>query len=151
MTTPFSRSTRSLAADDGRGSLAGIAGAALVLGLWSAWLWLARVPVREQSTSARVEVGTAVFPVEAAESGRVAANRMRLGQVVGPDDVLVELDVRAEELQHAETRTRLDAIAPQRSALGAQLDATGRSLAEGAEETRAAVRVAQARLREART
>lgn len=51
---------RSLAADDGRSSTAGVLGAAALLGLWAAWLTLARVPVYEQSASARVEVGRAV-------------------------------------------------------------------------------------------
>jgi multidrug resistance efflux pump len=141
---------RSLAADDGRSSTAGVLGAAALLGLWAAWLTLARVPVYEQSASARVEVGRAVYPVETSEAGRVAVNRMRLGLVVQPDDALLELDVRAEELQRSETQTRLDAIEPQLVALRAQLAAGDRALAEAAREHQASLRVARARLQESR-
>lgn len=149
MTTPFSRSLRSLSADDGRGALAGVGLGALALGLWGAWLSLARVPVYEQSASARVESGRAVYPVEAAVAGRVVANRMALGARVRADDVLVELDVSAEELQRAEAQTRLDAIAPQLAALQAQIAATEGALREGSGGGGAAVEAARARLREA--
>lgn len=149
MTTPFSRSLRSLSADDGRGAAAGVALAVAVLGLWAAWLALARVPVYEQSSSARVESGRAVYPVESAVAGRVVANRMTLGARVQADEVLVELDVSGEELQRAEAQTRLDAIAPQLAALQAQIAATEGALREGSGEGSAAVAGARARLREA--
>lgn len=151
MTTPFSRSLRSLSADDGRGTLTAVALAATALGLWAAWLSLARVPVYEQSASARVESSRAVFPVESGVAGRVVTNRMTLGARVLADEVLVELDVSAEELQRAETQTRLDAIAPQLAALQAQITATEGALREGSGEGSAAIQAGRARLREART
>jgi multidrug resistance efflux pump len=148
MSTAFSRTMRSLAADDGRASHGGIAGAVALLSLWGAWLTFARVPVFERSTAARVEVASAVYPVESVEGGRVAVNRMRLGALVRAGDALVELDVRTEELQQAEAQARLDAIAPQRAAMRAQLDADTRGLAESLAEARASLDVARARARE---
>ena len=145
MTTPFSRSLRSLSADDGRGTLTAVALAATALGLWAAWLSLARVPVYEQSASARVESSRAVFPVESGVAGRVVTNRMTLGARVLADEVLVELDVSAEELQRAETQTRLDAIAPQLAALQAQITATEGALREGSGEGSAAIQAGRAR------
>lgn len=141
---------RSLAADDGRGSLVGIGVTVAVLGLWGAWLTLARVPVYEQSAAARVEVGRAVFPAESAVGGRVVANRMALGAWVNADDVLVELDVRDQELQRVETQARLDAIEPQLTALASQLAAVERALRDDSGESDASVVTARARLREAR-
>lgn len=139
---------RSLAADDGRASNWGIAGAVALLALWGAWLTLARVPVFERSAAARVEVASAVYPVESVEGGRVAVNRMRLGALVRAGDALVELDGSAEALQRAEAQARLDAIAPQVAAMRAQLDADTRGLAESLAEGRASLDVARARARE---
>ncbi len=148
MSTAFSRTMRSLAADDGRSSLWGVVGAGALLGLWGAWLTLARVPVFERSASARVEVASAVYPVECAEGGRVAVNRMRLGQAVRAGDALVELDVESERLERAEAQSRLDAIAPQIASTRAQLDAATRGLSESLAEARASLEVARARARE---
>jgi multidrug resistance efflux pump len=149
VTTPFSRSLRSLSADDGSGSALGIATASAAFALWALWLGLARVPVHEQSGSARVESIRAVYPVESAVSGRVVTHRMVLGQRVRADDPLVELDVSVEELRRAEAQTRLDAIAPQRLALLAQVAAGEAALREGTGEGGAAAEAARARLREA--
>ncbi len=142
---------RSLSADRGRGSLLGVAVAIAALALWTAWLLLARVPVYERSASARVEVDCAASPVESAEAGRVVASRMSLGRRVTVGEVLVELDVRDEDLQRDEAAFRLDAIAPQIEELRAQLAAADRRLAESLAETAASTGAARARVREAQT
>lgn len=151
MPSPFSRSMRSLAADDGRAGVAGVAAAVGGLGLWAGWIALARIPVYEQSASARVESARAVFAVESPMAGQVVVNRMALDQVVRAGDPLVELDGRAEQLQENEIRSRADAIAPQLDAQRAQLAAAERAIDDGRRQTAAAVDAARARLREAET
>src|SRR4051812_43699464 len=109
MSAAFSRSIRSLRADDQRASIAGIALAAALLGAWLGWLFLARVARVETSDSARLEVGQAVPRVEAPVEGKVAAVHLALGAEVQPGDVLVELDDRPLRLELDEKRARLAA------------------------------------------
>lgn len=142
---------RSLAADDGRPSVAGVLVAAAVLGLWTAWLTLGRVSVYEQSASARVEVDRAVHPLDSTAAGRVVRTRLALGQRVEAGDVLVEIDTRAQELERVETLARLQAIEPQLVALRNQRDVLQRSLRDAHGETGATLQAARARLAEART
>ncbi|MFQ5904353.1 MAG: HlyD family secretion protein, partial [Candidatus Binatia bacterium] len=82
MATPFSRSTRSLAADGFRRSTWGLLLAAVLLGAWAVWFCLARVAVYEVTDTARLEADRAAHPVEAPVAGRVVATRLALGQEV---------------------------------------------------------------------
>jgi membrane fusion protein (multidrug efflux system) len=76
---------------------------------------------------------------------------MALGRAVRAGDALVELDVRAEELQRDEVRARLDALAPQRAARLSQIASAERALDVGLRQDAAAAGAARARLREAAT
>ena len=117
MSTTFSRSMRSLAADGFRRFQLGLLIVAVLLVAGVAWFFLAKVSLYEVSETARLEVTQAVHPVEAAVAGRVVATEMVLGQEVQMDDVLVELDTEAERLQLEEKRTALAALSSQLDAL----------------------------------
>ena len=68
MSTAFSRTLRSLAADDFRAATLGLLAATALLVAWLAWFLLARVTVYEVSTTAQLVSGaqvTAEFPATA--------------------------------------------------------------------------------------
>lgn len=149
MSAGFSRSIHAIATDGHRGSIAGIAIAALLLGGWLAWFFLARVGRYEASVSARLEVGQAAHRVEAPLGGRVAAVHFELGAEVAEGDVLIELDVEPIRRDIEERQARLAAIAGQMGPLRAEIAARARALRDGAAAARAHVDEARARLREA--
>ena len=143
MSSPFSRSLRSLSADDGRATSAGIAVALALLALWGAWLLRARVPVYEQSAAARVEAVAAAFNVESAVAGRVAESALTLGARVREGDTLLVLDDSEQALQRREAEARLEAVRPQVDALLAQRAAWGATLREATGAGGAAVEAAR--------
>lgn len=150
MPAGFSRSIHVIATDGHRGSIAGAAIGALLLGGWLAWFFLARVGQYEASVSARLEVGQAAHRVEAPLGGRVAAVRLDLlGAEVAAGDVLVELDVEPLRRDIDDKRARLSAIAGQMGPLRAEIAARSRALRDGAEAARARIDEAKARLKEA--
>ena len=74
MASTFFRSVRSLEADNSRRSYLGLALAALLLGAWMVWFFLARVSVYAVTNKAELEVDRAAHSVESAVSGRVVAH-----------------------------------------------------------------------------
>src|SRR5947209_12981064 len=104
---------RILEADRGRRPILGLLAAVALLGGWAAWSLLAHVTLYEITSTARLEVDRAIYPIQAPMLGRVTATSLSVGKAVQAGDVLVELDASAERLQVSEERTRLAAIAPQ--------------------------------------
>jgi multidrug resistance efflux pump len=149
MSTPFSRSMQSLAADGFRYSLSGMLLAAALLSAWTAWFFIARITLYEISAGARLEVSEAAHPVEAQVAGRVRATHLVLGQEVQGGDVLVELDVGAQRLQLEEERTRLAALASQPAELRSEISAEEAAKHEDQQARRIALDQARARYREA--
>ncbi len=149
MATEFSRSMHALSADGGRRSLVGLLLAAGILVTWGAWFFLARVTVYEVSETARLEVDSATYPVEAPVAGRVVMTRLVLNQEVQAGDVLVELDAEAQRLQLEEERTRLAASASQLEVLRKEIMAEEKARGQERQELQAALQEAQARHREA--
>src|SRR5262249_27246131 len=94
MSAPFSRTLRSLRADDPGPSTVAILLPGPLLVAWVAWLFLAGVGRVETSEAARVEVDRAAHRVEAPVEGKVVAVHVVLDAEVGVGDVLVELDDR---------------------------------------------------------
>jgi multidrug resistance efflux pump len=113
MSTPFSRSMRSLAADSSRRSLVGMLIAASLLIAWTAWFCLARVTLYEVTTTARLEVDRAAHAIAVPVAGRIVVTRLVLGQEVQTGDVLVELETNEQRLQIEEERTRLATLTAQ--------------------------------------
>src|SRR5688572_6420837 len=131
MPAGFSRSIHAIATDGHRGSIAGVAIGALLLGAWLAWFFLARVGRYEASVSARLEVGQAAHRVEAPLDGKVAAVHLDLGAEVAAGDVLIELDVEPLRREIDDKQARLAAIAGQVGPLRAEIAARTRALRDG--------------------
>jgi membrane fusion protein (multidrug efflux system) len=112
MPTAFIRTLGSLRADSFRRSVGGLLLGAVLLGGWTAWLFLARVSRYETTDSARLEVDRATHLLQAPYGGRVVASRLVLGRTVEAGEILVELDANPERLQMQEERARRKAIDP---------------------------------------
>lgn len=125
--------------------------AAILLAVWAAWFLLARVPLYETSSIARVEAAAAAHPVDVRVPGRAVRVNLIVGSAVRAGDVLVELEGDAERLALDESRARLTALAREIDAIGAEIAAEERAIADerraalvAREEQRAIVREAQA-------
>src|SRR5262245_30885096 len=107
---PFSRSLRSLRADDFRRTALIVAVCAAILAGWVVWAAVARVAVLAHSTSARLEVAALPHPIESSVKARIVSSSLVLGADVKEGDLLVSLDATTEKLALAEARARLAAL-----------------------------------------
>ena len=144
MSSPFSRTLRSLQGERATGSLLALAGSVLFLGLWLAWFVAAELPVYVTSDEARLEVEQAVHPVAAQVGGRVVAVRAAVGQEVTAGDVLFELDAELE-------RRRLDEESSRRRGLVEEIDRLKRVRETEVQGLADARRAADAAIEEARS
>lgn len=149
MALAFPHSLLSIRADGARRTLFGLLGCGLLLGVWLAWFFLARLTVYQASQGARVEVLQAAHVVGAPVGGRVVASRLELGRRVREGEVLVELESQALRLEAEEARTRLAGLTAQLGPLQEQLAAQERALAGHQQVAQARIAEARARLREA--
>src|SRR5947207_15825445 len=101
MSSPFSRSLRAIESERGRGWLP-VAVAASLFAAWGGWFLLARVPLYETSTVARIEATAAAHPVDTRVSGRAVRVNLSVGAPVQAGNVLVELDADTERLARDE-------------------------------------------------
>jgi multidrug resistance efflux pump len=138
-----------LAIDGFRRSRLGTLLVAALLGSWAAWFVLARVVLYEVSATARLEVDQAAHLVEAQVAGRVKATHLVLGQEVQVGDVLVELEADAQQFLLEEMRVQLTALAPQLTALDAEIAAEEEAQREDQQAGQMALDQARARHREA--
>jgi membrane fusion protein (multidrug efflux system) len=136
--------------------------AVLLLGAWSAWLLLARIPVTEVSQDARVQVDAAGHELAVAIAGRVLTVRVGVGEQVVAGEVVVELDDRDTRLalelarEHADSLANVVAqrrreIAAERGAIEAVELASGAAVAEArarVDQALAATRLAETELAE---
>src|SRR4051794_34021554 len=109
--------------DRGLTSTVALCVAILFLSAWLAWAFLARITRYEVSESARLEVDTAPYPIQANISGRLLRSSLVLGKQINAGDVLAELDSETQELSLREEQTRLFQLQPQMNALRAELQA----------------------------
>jgi multidrug resistance efflux pump len=149
MPSPFSRTARSLSSDRFRRSSASLLAAAVILAGWLVWSVTARVTLYEATATARLEVDSAVHPIEAAVSGRVIRNHITLGREVKSGEPLVELEADAERLQLTEEESRVAALSAQLAALDSQTSAERRAQTETQQSAPAALDEARARYEEA--
>jgi multidrug resistance efflux pump len=149
MPSPFSRTIRSLNAESSRLSLMALIAVAVILGGWSLWFVAARVAIYETSEAARLEVDSAVHPIEAAVSGRVIRTNLAIGREVRAGEVLVEMEFDAQRLQLIEEEARVAAANAQLGALRGQTGAERQVQAETRAVAPVALGEAEARYDEA--
>jgi membrane fusion protein (multidrug efflux system) len=123
MPSPFSRTIRSLNAESSRLSTLALVAVVVILGGWSFWFLGARVAIYETSETARLEVDSAVHPIEVVVSGRVLKTSLALGREVQAGEILVELESDAQRLQLLEEEARVAAVNGQLAALRGQASA----------------------------
>jgi len=149
MATPFSRTVRALEADAFRGSLLALVCVTALLGGWLAWFFLAKVARYEVTDTARLEVDQETHPVQSPVLGRVVSSNLVLGKEVRVGDALAELDTNAEQLQVAEQRTQLTALASQIDSLMAQVVQLEQARMREQQTAHVAIEQASAKFREA--
>ena len=149
MATPFSRTFRALESDSFRGSLLALVCVIALLGGWLAWFFLAKVARYEVTDTARLEVAQETHPVQSPVLGRVVTSNLVLGKEVQAGDVLVELDTNAQQLQVAEERTQLAALASEIQSLQAQVSQLEQAQARERQTAHIAIEQAQAKYHEA--
>lgn len=120
-----------------------------VLAAWGGWFVLARVPVYETSSQARLEAETASHEVDAPVAGQIIAHHVVLGDTVEKGALLFELDAQTLKLQAATEQARLDHLGPQMEALGLELGQDERAFQDEIRVTAASLGEARARERAA--
>ncbi len=145
----FRRTNLALRVDHGAVSTGLVLTALLLMGAWATWAFCTRVTRYEVSDSARLEVASAAYPVQAGVSGRLIANNLVLGRQVQAGDILARLDDAAEVLTLQEERTRAAAFEPQLSALRSQMDSEGAGAEHEQRILASSVDAAEAQVREA--
>src|SRR5664279_2159756 len=107
----FLRTMRLLEGEPSRRWVARLALVLAVLAAWTAWLFIARVPVWVVSEKARLETEHAPFNVEASVAGLVTKVSAVGGQRVETGDVLLELDRATVDRERESNETQAEALA----------------------------------------
>jgi len=94
---------------------------AVLLALWGAWMYLARISIYAATDQARVEVAQTAFVVQAPISGRVVKSHLALGDRVKRGDVLVELEAEPQQLRVDQEQSHHDALETQAANLRQQI------------------------------
>lgn len=149
MPTTFSRTTRSLAQDSSKYAVMAWLIGGLLLAVWLAWFYCAKVTVYEVSTQARLEVNRSSHPIAASVAGKIVSTSLLLGQEVKEGEVLARLDASSEKLRLQEEESRLKALPPQIVALEKQIIELEQAKSEDHQAALAAIKSAQSRQTEA--
>jgi multidrug resistance efflux pump len=149
LSTAFSLTFRRLSSDRGRAASWILSSALATSACWYCWAARAHVTLYEVSSSARIELDSATYPIESPLLGRVVAAHLSVGQPVREGEVLVEIDARPELLQLKEQQVRVAGIDPELGRLRAQVDAEQKARAEEQSATRLRVEEAAGRTRDA--
>ena len=150
MGSSFSSSMRSLGNDRFSPSFLVVITAVTILGLWIAWVVMARVSVYEISDSGRIEVATSLYPIAAQISGKVMTTNLTVGREVEAGDILIEFEAEDEKLRLAETRTQISTLAPQLGALRDEVVAEEAARKEQLKAARIAIDQARSQLEESK-
>lgn len=149
MPAQFSQTTRSLANDSSRLSLAVWLVAGVLLAGWATWLAWGSVTVYETSSQARLEVRQASYALSAQRSGTVVSASLAIDAKVTAGDILVRLDDSREQLQLNEERVRLASLPARLAAVEREMVARGREQAQDLASAQASREAARLRGREA--
>lgn len=126
----FPRTLARLGSQRNRWTMACAGLAILVLALWCWWAVSWEVTLHETSSSARVEVDSSSYALQASLPGRVIRNTLRVGAHVRRGDLLVELDSAPQALELRELQVRIEGFAPELARLRAELAAEQRASVE---------------------
>lgn len=148
MPHPFSQTLRALEADRPR-PWRYLALILVPVAAWAGWSCLVPVTVYETSESAQLEVDAAVHPVATEVAGRVTHSRLALGRRVEANEVLLRLDVQAEQLAIREKEVRVEGLQRRVDALQREIAVERQTLDAMRKATPLAITEAKAQLREA--
>ena len=105
MPTPFTHTTRAIAAEHGRGPLLAITTGLLVLAAWAIWFFSADITVYRTSERAHLKQSNNTVQIAAQRAGKVVAVPAALGDTLKRGDVLLQLDTASFDLDlHGDTR-----------------------------------------------
>jgi multidrug resistance efflux pump len=141
--TAFTHTFQALHADRPSAGVAGILASAVLASGCAAWALCVPVRLYEASSSARLEVERAIYPIASPVAGRITAVHLTIGREVTEGELLVEIDSAAERLQIREDEARQAALRSQMAALRAQIGSEDR--ARGQERQASGVGREQAR------
>ncbi|MCU0683011.1 MAG: HlyD family efflux transporter periplasmic adaptor subunit [Polyangiaceae bacterium] len=145
VTTPFSRTLRSLEQAPLRPQLLAVGAMSVLAVLAGVWLARGSITVYAVSQGARFEVDEAAHPVEPPVAGVVASSALALGRPVRAGDELLVLDSTIERARLTREEARVANAERALEALGSELAAETDALALEREAASAAVGVARAR------
>ena len=149
MGSSFSSSMRSLANDKFSPSFMVITIAAIILGIWTAWLLMARVSVFDISESGRIEVDTSLYPIATPVGGKVVTTLLAVGREVQKGDLLIEFESEDEKLRLDEASKQISALTPQLGALREEVRAEEAARGEQLKAAQIAIDQARSQLEEA--
>jgi multidrug resistance efflux pump len=146
VTPSFARTLRALDADGISPALLGVLLIAVLGGVWTTWLVLARVPVYQISQAARLEVER-VHPIASPVTGRLISTSLVLGREVKVGDILLEIEAEREKLETAEERARLSTVVGEITALQREIHAEEDALDQASRAAKAALEEVAQRLK----
>ena len=149
MATAFTRTLRSLAADRFRNSAVALLAGFVLVSAWGYWACASRVTLYEITETARLEVVSAIYPLQSPIDGRVTASTLEVGREVHEGDVLVELDVEPQLRRIEELRSQIAALRAERTSSDQQIAAEHRAIDQEALATVAATEEVRANRKEA--
>lgn len=149
MFTPFSRSLRSLEADNCGRSFCGLLVVGGLLTLAAGWLFFARIELFETSRAVRLEVAQEAHPLATPVAGRVSQTHLALARSVRAGEVLVELEGQGERLRADEERAKAASSATRLEALRKEMLAAENAWLEEQKTAQLAAEEARARARAA--
>ena len=149
MSSPFGRSLRAIESERRRGWLPVLIAGAL-FAMWMAWFLLARIPLYETSSTARIEAIAAAHPIDARAAGRAVRVNLAVGAPVAIGDVLVELEADAERLALEQSRARVAALDPEIASVRREVAAEERGIEDERRSAAGARDQQRALLRETR-
>jgi membrane fusion protein (multidrug efflux system) len=120
-----------------------------LIGAWTAWFVLARVPVYESSLTARVEVDGAMRPIDAPLGGRIVVSNLALARRVRAGDILAELDTEPLVIERRELDAKRQGLSNEIAALERELRAESDATVQASAASDIAGREAMARTNEA--
>jgi len=151
LSTAFSKTYGVLLADRGRAWPLLLVTALAAAGAWTWWALKSELTVYEVSTTARVELDSATYPVQSPFAGKIVKTNLSVGREVKRGDILVEIDSEPDQLQLRQQQIRALGLNPELERLRSQLAAEERARQEEQQASQRAAEEAANKIREAET